>query len=107
LNLDVYAKAHGLRYTLRKNAGQITCEWSKDSLKKRLLTALTADQVAPHANQVSRPTGAEWIVRVEAAAKFNPEDFLREAFRLPTPDDWVRVRATQSFHADVLALART
>ncbi len=94
LNLDVYAKAHGLRYTLRKNAGRVTCDWSKDSLKKRLLTALTAEEV-------STPTGNEWIVRVDAAVKFNPEEFLREAFRIPTAQDWVRVRVTQSIQSPV------
>lgn len=90
LNLDAYGKAHGLRYTLKKNAGRITCEWSKDSLKKKLLTALTAEEVATE-------SGKEWVVRVEAAAKFTAEDFLREAFALPYPDDWVRVLALNAY----------
>lgn len=98
LNLEAYGKAHGLRYTLRKYEGKISCEWSRDSLKKRLLTALTAEEVATdHCS--------EWVVRVEAAAKFNPEDFLREAFALPTPNDWVRVIARNAYAKGALLIS--
>ncbi len=106
LNLDAYGKAHGLRYTLKKNAGRITCEWSKDSLKKKLLTALTAEEVSvdtePGAlGAAVADAGKVWVVRVEAAAKFTPEDFLREAFALPYPDDWVRVLAMNTYSSAV------
>jgi radical SAM superfamily enzyme YgiQ (UPF0313 family) len=98
LNLDVYAKAKGLRYTLRKSEGRLSCEWSKDSLKKRMLTALSAEEIIDGENR-------EWLVRVEAAAKFNPEDFLRDAFALPTSDDWVRILATNTYSEAIRSMA--
>jgi radical SAM superfamily enzyme YgiQ (UPF0313 family) len=101
LNLDGFCKANGLRHTLKKNAGRLTCEWSKDSLKKRILTALTAEEIRTE-------SGTEWVVTVHAAAKFNPENFLREAFALPASDDWVRILALNSYAtADLISSARS
>jgi radical SAM superfamily enzyme YgiQ (UPF0313 family) len=85
-DFDRYCQAKGLRHTLRKDGVRRICELSKDSLKKRLLTSWDAVEE-------SGPDGSRWIVRVRGAAKFNPAEFLREGFRLPVPDDWVRIGA--------------
>lgn len=81
-DFDRYCKAKGLRHTLRKDGNRRICELSKDSLKKRLLVSLDAAE-----------EGGTWIVRARAGAKFSPSEFLREGFRLPAPDDWVRIGA--------------
>ncbi|HKP94355.1 MAG TPA: radical SAM protein [Fibrobacteria bacterium] len=85
-DIDAYCRARGLRFTLRKSGGLSVFEFSKDSLKKRLLKTLTAESG-------EGPRGTEWLVRVEAAAKFSAEEFQREAFALPAPEEWVRTAA--------------
>jgi radical SAM superfamily enzyme YgiQ (UPF0313 family) len=82
-DIDRYAKARGLRFTLKKADGARVYEWSKDSLKKRLLKTLAASECG----------GGEWLVRVTAGNKFSPEEFQREAFAHPAPEEWVRTSA--------------
>ena len=86
LDFDAYAKAKGLKFTLRKVDGACVYELSKDSLKKRLLKSLTAVEV-------EGPNGKEWTVDAECAAKFSADEFLREAFLLPASAEWVRSKA--------------
>ena len=85
-DFDAYCKAKGLKFTLKKVDGVRVYELSKDSLKKRLLKSLTAEEC-------EGPEGKTWKVRAEAAGKFSAEEFLRQAFLLPEPGDWVRTRA--------------
>lgn len=89
-DIDSYAKARGLRFTLKKAEGRRVYEMSKDSLKKRLIKTLTAEEVPG-------PQGTGWIVRVGAGSKFSPEDFQREAFAMPSPEEWVRSKAFASW----------
>ncbi len=86
LNIDGYCKGKGLRFTLKKSNGRRIFELSKDSLKKRILKSLVAEES-------EGPNGREWIVRAEAGAKFSPEEFQLEAFAHPSPEEWVRTRA--------------
>ncbi len=85
LRLDEYCRPRGLRFTLKKSGGLSHCEWSKDSLKKKLIVSLQS---------FVQDSGNGQLCRVElgAGAKFNPEEFLRDAFALPTPESWVNVR---------------
>jgi hypothetical protein len=85
-DFDRYCKAKGLRHTLRKEGTRRICELSKDSLKKRILVSLEAWEA-------EGPRGREWIVRAQGAAKFSPAEFLREGFRLPAPEEWIRIAA--------------
>jgi hypothetical protein len=73
---------------MKKVDGVRVYEFSKDSLKKRLLKTLTV------AEGSSEPMagGSAWTLRLEGGAKFSPEEFLREAFLQPEPGDWVRTR---------------
>ena len=81
---EAYAQARGLRYTLRKSPAAWDYAWSKDSLKKRIVKSLRALKGTGEGN-------GTWEVRVEPGAKFDPEEFQREAFALPAPEEWVRV----------------
>jgi hypothetical protein len=81
-DFDRYCKAKGLRHTLRKEGGRRICELSKDSLKKRIVNGMEAEEA-----------GGRWIVRVRGAAKFAPLEFLRDGFRLPAPEEWARIQA--------------
>jgi radical SAM superfamily enzyme YgiQ (UPF0313 family) len=85
-DFDVYCKAKGLKFTLKKVDGVRVYELSKDSLKKRLLKSLTAEEC-------DGPEGKTWKVRAEAGGKFSAEEFLRQAFLLPEQGDWVRTLA--------------
>jgi hypothetical protein len=81
---DAYARALGLRFTLRKQAGRTVCEWSRDSLKKRIILGLEWAEGAKDGEAV-------WEVAVEGGPKFDPGTFLRKAFLLPDPEDWARI----------------
>jgi hypothetical protein len=83
-DMDRFGKAKGLRSTLKKSGNARAYELSKDSLKKRILKAVTAEPLGE---------GQGWLVRVETAVKFSPEEFLRDAFALPAPEEWVRISA--------------
>jgi radical SAM superfamily enzyme YgiQ (UPF0313 family) len=85
-DFDAYCRSKGLKFTLKKTDGVRIYELSKDSLKKRVLKALSAEEA-------EGAEGREWVVRVTASAKFSPEEFLREAFSLPETGEWVRTRA--------------
>ncbi|MDB5105522.1 MAG: hypothetical protein JWP91_3211 [Fibrobacteres bacterium] len=86
LDFDSYAKAKGLKFTLKKVDGVRVYELSKDSLKKRVLSTLTAVEG-------DGPKGKEWVVSAQGAGKFVPEDFLRNAFLLPSGEEWMRTTA--------------
>lgn len=114
---DAYAKALGLRFTLRKQVGRTLCEWSKDSLRKRILTGLEwTGGTGPSGAGGTGPGGADgtdgngdgepaWEVLVDAGPKFDPELFLRKAFALPAPEDWARIRCYLGGKAGVPASA--
>ena len=88
-NPDAYAKALGLRFTLRKQEGRTLCEWSKDSLKKRIVNGMEWIQ----AETEDASGKGVWEVTVDAGPKFDPEVFLQKAFALSDPGDWVRIRS--------------
>jgi radical SAM superfamily enzyme YgiQ (UPF0313 family) len=82
-DFDRYCRSKGLRHTLRKDGARRVCELSKDSLKKRIVAGLEAEEAEP----------GRWLVRVRGLAKFAPDEFLRDGFRLPAPEDWARIGA--------------
>jgi hypothetical protein len=82
-DFDRYCRSKGLRHTLRKDGTRRVCELSKDSLKKRIVAGLEAEEAEP----------GRWLVRVRGLAKFAPDEFLRDGFRLPAPEDWARIGA--------------
>ncbi len=91
--LDVWLKQLGLKCTLRRRPdGALAAEFSRDSLKKKIVNGLTiAEGVKAGAKT--------WSVTVQPGPKFAPEDFVRNAFRLAQPHDWVRIQITAQFAA--------
>jgi hypothetical protein len=81
-DFDRYCKAKGIRHTLRKENGRRICELSKDSLKKRIVKSMEAEE-----------NDGRWTVRIQGFAKFAPLEFQHEGFRLSSPDEWARVGA--------------
>lgn len=79
---SVYGKNRSLKFTAGKTApAAVSYALSKDSLKKKIFSACTAEE-AP---------GSQWIVSVIPATKFLPEEFAQTAFRLPSENEWVRI----------------
>ncbi len=86
-DIDAFGKAKGLKFTMKKVDGARVYEFSKDSLKKRVLKSLIAkERDGLH--------GKEWVLHAEAGTKFSPDEFMRQAFVLGEPGEWVR---TQTF----------
>jgi hypothetical protein len=63
-----YLNSRGLKHILKRVDGVQTFEMPKDSLKKRLVLSMT-----------QREAAGEWIVELQAGAKFELREFLREA----------------------------
>lgn len=85
---DAYARHLGLRFTLRKQGGRGECEWSRDSLKKRIIEGMRWSEAK---REGEGEGGVRYIVEVDGGAKFDPEEFLRMAFALPGPEEWARI----------------
>ena len=83
--MEVWLKKHGLKCTLRRVAAdRLACEFTRDSLKKRIVTGLEL-------TEQTGPNGEGCQVSVTPGVKFDPEGFARSAFVLPSAEDWVRI----------------
>ena len=80
-----YCTAKSLKFTVRReSATLIRYEFSKESLKKKIILACSACQA-----------GRDIVeVMVAPGPKFNLEEFARTAFLLPESVDWVRIEMT-------------
>jgi radical SAM superfamily enzyme YgiQ (UPF0313 family) len=79
---SAYWKNKSLKLTLHKTApGRISFSLSKESLKKKLIDACSAHET---------PRGT-WCVVVKPGPRFDPEEFARTAFTLPSENEWVRI----------------
>ena len=82
---DGYLKDKGLKYTLYKEGGERKrYVLTRESLKKGVISELFRD---------SSGCGAI-SVELVAGAKFNAVEFMRDSFKLPSKNDWVRIRAS-------------
>jgi hypothetical protein len=80
-----FCKSKSLKYTVqRKNDSLVCYGFSKDSLKKKILTECNCEIIS----------GNEVKVTIKPGLKFNPEEFARLAFKTPSPADWVRITMT-------------
>jgi hypothetical protein len=95
-NPDGYCKTKGIKYTMRKTGeGAYRCEFSKESLKKKILAGLSL---------VIHPS--RWVVTVTPEPKFRAEGFAQSAFDLPDPAEWVRIGMNAVF-AETTGIQRT
>lgn len=82
---DGYLKDKGLKYTLYKEGDERKrYVFTKESLKKGVLSELFRDSAGRGATSVE----------LVAGAKFNAVEFMRDSFKLPSKNDWVRIRAS-------------
>jgi hypothetical protein len=83
--IDAWLKQHGLKCTTRRIAeDRMACEFTRVSLKKKIVVALEIVESGGDRRK-------SWQVIVQPGLKFEPEAFARAAFRLPEPEDWVRI----------------
>jgi radical SAM superfamily enzyme YgiQ (UPF0313 family) len=81
-DLSVYLKKTALGGTVRKTPeGGYRYDFTKESVRKKILSALTLPDKAPDL----------WTLTVTAGPKFSVEAFLKDAFTLPDPKAWVRI----------------
>jgi len=85
---SAYCMNKSLKFTLHKSTpGTAVYTLSRESLKKKIFSACTAEE-AP---------GGGCIVSVTPGPKFLPEEFARTAFRFPSENEWVRIAITAEF----------
>jgi radical SAM superfamily enzyme YgiQ (UPF0313 family) len=77
----------GLTYVLRKNGGGYTLDFTKQALKKNLIS------VCEYAVSLDSGTNLDLTV----SRKFNAEEFAKEAFGLKKSNQWVRIRIAAKF----------
>jgi hypothetical protein len=78
-----YFAKKGLPFTLRKTGERnYSFAFSPKALKKKLIGALTYSS--------TKEGGAD--ISVSVFGKFDPEEFVKNAFVYPNENDWVRVR---------------
>jgi radical SAM superfamily enzyme YgiQ (UPF0313 family) len=78
----VFCKNRALKYTqVRAGENGYRYEMSKESLKKKIVVACSTERQADGSATVS----------VVPGPKFKPEEFAQTAFKLPTPQEWVRI----------------
>ena len=77
-----YCKNLSLKFTLRRDSdGSARYEFSKETLKKKIIITCSSKETAPG-----------WVeVTVTPGPKFEVEHFARNAFTLPSSIDWVRI----------------
>jgi hypothetical protein len=76
-----YCAGKSLKYTLRKTGpGGSTCEFSKESLRKKVLASCIAE----------RSADGRTTVTVEPGTKFDAEEFARLSFAMQNEEEWVR-----------------
>jgi hypothetical protein len=84
-DLSAYCKDKSLKLTLSKTAsGTVVYTPSKESLKKKIFSACSAQETQP----------GQWVVSVTPGPKFFPDEFARTAFALPSKNEWVRIGMT-------------
>ena len=82
-DVNAYCKVRGLTYTLRKKEeGVYFLDFSKDALKKKILSACT----------YSKKQQGGYKVSLSALEKFQVIDFVKEAFKFQDKNDWVKVK---------------
>lgn len=85
-----YCKDKAIRYTQRKIAENgYQYDLSKDSLKKKLFASMAASLQSPEGNCL--------VTILGPGPKFEPEEFAKMAFNLPSEDEWVRVGISAVF----------
>ncbi len=77
-----FAQPRSMPFTQMRRGEGWEAVFSKDALKKKWLKSLTWHKHAENG----------WTVRITPLAKFQAEPFLREGFRLPDNEAWVRLR---------------
>jgi hypothetical protein len=78
-----YFKNAVLKYTSRKTGeNAYRFDFSRESLKRKVIAGLSVERTAD-----------AWMVVVEPGPKFQVEMFMRSAFRLGSPEEWVRIAA--------------
>jgi radical SAM superfamily enzyme YgiQ (UPF0313 family) len=93
MHLLAYAQPKGLPFTQCRRGTGWEAVFSKDALKKKFLKSITWEQM---------PEG-DWCIEVKPLAKFQPDAFLREAFKLPEPHAWARIRTrAEGLHSVVV-----
>lgn len=87
-----YFKKKALKATQYKDApGAYHLDFSKESLRKGILISCAVK---------AAPTGVGDVsVVITAGAKFDPHEFMREAFVYPRKHDWVRIRVSAQYDA--------
>jgi radical SAM superfamily enzyme YgiQ (UPF0313 family) len=87
-DFPVFFEECGISGTLRKTTkGGFRYEFSKDSLRKKILSSLSLPEKEPH----------RWLLSLTVGPKFSVETFLKHAFVLPDPKAWVRISVKASF----------
>jgi hypothetical protein len=96
LDLPGYFEKNGIAGTVKKTAeGGYSYDFSKESLRKKILSALTLPD----------RESDQWTLTLTAGPKFSVETFLRRAFVLPDPKAWVHISAEALFKTPVAPLA--
>lgn len=84
---DRYCKANGLKSTLLKtDKGAYRYDFSKESLKKKIIEGMSVAQ-----------SEREWSVTVRPGPKFRAEKFVKDVFELPYQEAWVTVAVCAVF----------
>jgi hypothetical protein len=92
--VDTYLTRRSLRHTRHKRGdGGYTFEFTRDALKKKILTALTT---IPHDNG--------WRVTLVPGPHFGLEEFLTEAFAAPDKQDWPLIQVWSELNPAPLSL---
>ncbi len=87
LDEQSYMKSRHLKYTQKKNGRDgFTLEFTRESLKKKMIQSFTCRSGA----------GGSVLIDLIPGSKFMLDEFLKEAFRLPARNDWVRIRTLVS-----------
>jgi radical SAM superfamily enzyme YgiQ (UPF0313 family) len=82
VDFGAYATTNHLPHTLRKTGdGAYAVDLTKQAAKKRLVDQFT----------YRRQSDGTWEVRFVALEKFDMRAFVQTTFRLPSPQEWVRV----------------
>jgi hypothetical protein len=77
-----FAQSRSMAFTQMRKGEGWEAVFAKDALKKKWLKGIRWHRLEPKG----------WRVRVIPQAKFQPEAFLREGFKLPDSDAWVHLK---------------
>ncbi len=82
-----YFTRHGLTHLLRKSGEGYVLEFTKQALKKRIITECG----------YASPAGGGTDLSLTVTMKFDPGEFAKEAFGLDKSNNWVRIRMSSRF----------